>query len=106
MKEILLSMITALEMEIHATDQALGWQQGVALSFGTRESDDAKPTYRFHPASDMPSGTDDSWLLVWTRGKACRGAVSRLGFRNGGLAQKDHAPEISEARLVPTKPSC
>ncbi len=101
-KEILLSMIAALEMEIHATDQILGRQQGVALSFGTRESDDAKPTYRFHPASGLPSGADDSWLLIGRGGKRIDGRL--VGWDTETVvwqAQKDHGPEITDARLVP-----
>lgn len=101
-KEILLSMIAALEMEIYATDQILGRQQGIALSFGTRESDDARPIYRFHPASDMPSGADDSWLLIGRGGKRIEGRL--VGWDAETVvwqAQKDHGTQISEARLVP-----
>lgn len=101
-KEVLLSMIAALEMEIHATDQILGRQQGVALSFGTRESDDMKPTYRFHPATAMPSGADDSWLLIGRGGRRIEGRL--IGWDSEAVVwqtQKDHGPEISESRLVP-----
>ncbi len=101
-KDILLSMIAALEMEIHATDQVLGRQQGVPLSFGTREFDDSKPTYRFHPASEMPSGADDGWLLIGRGGRRIEGRL--IGWDAEAVVwqtQKDHGPEISESRLVP-----
>ena len=101
-RDAIQSMIAALEMEIHATDQALGRQRGVALSFGTRESENPNPVYQFHPAYPMPDSTDEVWALIAKNGRRVPGKLVQWDAETVlWEAQGDFGAEITDARLVP-----